>query len=225
MSKNIRVSVAVAAAICAVGAAQAAPASPSRSGLAAAVSSYLDDHGDLCVGKYMWPRYVTAADRRSGSNDAIQLPVLERLGLVESADVTPAPAAVKVNSTNAGQSAGGGPVTRYSLTAKGQQFYLRKKRIVVGAHDQPVEQDADFCVAHLSLDKVVKWSPPERMHGHLETLVSYTYHIKSARWMADPQARRAFPIVDRIIQGRGNFLMTVTARLQDGNWVAVLPGQ
>jgi hypothetical protein len=71
----------------------------------------------------------------------------------------------------------------------------------------------------------VKWSPPEQAHGHLETMVRYTYHIKSANWMADAEARKAFPVVDRIIRGQGNLLMSVNVQLQDGKWMPVLPGQ
>jgi hypothetical protein len=225
MRRNIRVLAGLAAVICAAGVAHANTASPSRSELAGIVRGYLEDHGDLCVGKNTWPRYVTEADRRAGSNDAVQLPVLERLGLVESVVVTPAATRAKVDSGGAGQSAALGPIRRYSLTAKGRQFYLRKRRIVVGAHDRPVQQDADFCVARLSLDNVMKWSPPERMNGHLEAMAWYTYHIKSADWMTDPEARKVFPVVDRIIRGQGDLLMSVAVRLQHGRWVAVLPGQ
>jgi hypothetical protein len=61
------------------------------------------------------------------------------------------------------------------------------------------------------------------VHGHLETVVRYTYHIKAADWMADPQARQIFPVVDRIIRQEGNMLMSVNVRLQDGKWQPVLP--
>ena len=88
-----------------------------------------------------------------------------------------------------------------------------------------VVHDADFCVAHLTLDKVVKWSSPEQVHGHPQMLVRYTYRIKSADWLADPEARKVFPVVDRIIRGQGNLLMSVTVQQQDGRWVPVLPGQ
>ena len=192
------------------GAVQAAADQPSERELTGAVTQYLSDHGDLCVGKFAWPRVVTSQDQAAHSNDAVQLPVLERLGLVESTEI-PAPAA--------------GTARSYSLTAKGRRYYTQKKRITLGAHDQPVEHDKDLCVARLSLDKVVKWSPPETMHGHPETVVRYTYHVKSADWMADPQAREVFPVVDRIIRNQDNMLMSVTVELQDGRWLPVLPGQ
>ena len=42
---------------------------------------------------------------------------------------------------------------------------------------------------------------------------------------ADAEARKAFPVVDRIIRGQGNLLMSVNVQLQDGKWMPVLPGQ
>src|SRR6202167_3583727 len=181
---------------------------PGERELTRAVTQYLSDHGDLCVGKFAWPRVVTQQDQRAHTNDAVQLPVLEHLGLVESTEIS-APAAETAR--------------RYSRTAKGQRYYLQKKRITLGAHDQPVEHDKDLCVARLSLDKVVKWSPPEQVRGHFETVVRYTYHVKSVDWMADPQPRQAFPVVDRIIRNQGNMLMSVTVEQQDGKWTPVLP--
>jgi DNA-binding PadR family transcriptional regulator len=181
---------------------QAGVAQPGPHELTRAVNQYLAEHGDLCVGKFSWPRIVTPEDREARTNDAVQLPVLERLGLVESTD---------------------GPVKSYSLSEKGRRYYLRKRRITVGAHDRPTAHDADLCVARLSLDKVVKWSPPEQVRGHVETVVHYTYHIREAKWMDDPQARQVFPVVDRIIRHQDNMLMSVTVRLEDDKWQPVLP--
>ena len=220
---------AAAGLICVDGVALADTVAPSEPALAAAVRDYLEDHGDLCVDKVTWPRDVTEADRQAGSNDALQLPVLERLGLVKSVDVSPAvnPAGTEpaVGSESAGQTAPVRYTKRYSLTAKGRRYYLRKKTIILGAHDQPVERDGDFCVAHLSLDKVVRWSLPTETRGHLETVVSYTYKIKAADWMAKTEASKAFPVVDRIIRGEGNLQMAATLQAQNGRWVPVLPGQ
>jgi hypothetical protein len=213
---------------------QANTAQPSRQVLTAAVNRYLADHGDLCVGKFTWPRVVTAEDRAANTNDAVQLPVLERLGLVESTDVsveeakapaagTTAPETGTPGSQPSADAARSEPAKQYSLTEKGRRYYLQKKRVTIGAHDRPVEHDADLCVASLTLDKIGRWSPPEQVHGHLETVVRYTYHVKAADWMADPQAREVFPVVDRIVRNDGNLLMSVTVRLQDGKWQPVLP--
>ena len=191
------------------GVAQGASTDPGKSAVTRAVQQYLGEHGDLCVGKFKWPRLVTAEDRQGHSNDAVQLPVLERLGLVESVEIPAAPAE---------------PTRSYSLTAKGRQYYLEKKRTTLGVHGQPVENTADFCVAHLTLDKVTKWTAPDQVHGQTETLVKYTYKIKAADWMTDSEARKVFPVVDRIIRGAGILEMTATLHQQDGKWVPVLPG-
>ena len=79
--------------------------------LTPAVKAFLVDHGDLCLAWYTWPRELSAEQQRSGLNEAVQLPVLEHLGLVTSTD---APS--------------GGTGKLYSLTAKGQRYYVRKKR-------------------------------------------------------------------------------------------------
>jgi hypothetical protein len=214
ISKTLMIAAGVAGALMwTSGAVQAGTAEPSESELTSAVTHYLSDHGDLCVGKFTWPRVVSQQDQLARTNDAVQLPVLERLGLVESTEIS-APTAATAETAR-----------RYSLTAKGRRYYLQKKRITLGVHDQPVEHDKDLCVVRLSLDKVVKWSPPEQVHGHPETVVRYTYHVKSADWMADPQARQVFPVVDRIIRNQDNMLMSVTVALQDGKWMPVLPSQ
>ncbi len=50
------------------------------------MQAFLADHGDLCLAMYTWPREVTAEDRESNSNEAVQMPVLERLGVVQSVE-------------------------------------------------------------------------------------------------------------------------------------------
>lgn len=217
----------IATALLSVAAHAQAP-QPSRDELTAVVQQFLVDHGDLCIGKGEWPRDLTAEESRSYSNDALQLPVLERLGVVESTEIgapgSGTPVAAALSATHAA-SAPAGPVRRYDLTAKGRQSYLDKQRITLGHGGDPRTVDGDLCPGHLSLDHVVKWTPPEQFKDHLETLVHYTYHIKYAGWMDDPEARKVFPVVDRIIRGDGKMLMTVTAMQRDGKWVPALPGQ
>jgi hypothetical protein len=224
--------VAAASVVCVAGAQADAPA-PSDQDLVPAAQAFLADHGDLCLGWYTWPRELTAEEQQTGRNEAVQLPVLERLGIVKSEQI-PASApkdtaahAIGVLSSApvSAQLAPTAPTKRYTLTAKGRQYYLQKKRTILNIHGQPEAHDVDFCVAHLTLDKVVKWSPPEPVNGHLETIVRYTYRIKAADWMGDPEAQKVFPVVDRIIRGQGNLLMSATAQLQDGRWAPVLPGQ
>lgn len=185
--------------------AHASTADPKPEELTHAVEAFLADHGDLCLAMYSWPRDVTPEDRQAGSHEAVQLPVLERLGVVRSEDLS--------------------GTKRYFLTAKGRESFLQKRRTTLDVHGQVEQHDGDFCVAHLTLDKVIKRSPTEQIHGRVETVASYTYKVRSAAWMADPQARKVFPMVDRIIRGEHNALMTATLQVQNGKWVPVLPGQ
>ncbi|HTC53732.1 MAG TPA: hypothetical protein VK700_17485 [Steroidobacteraceae bacterium] len=217
MMKMWMAAAAAASVVCAVARVQASnvASGPAEQDLAPAVRAFLADHGDLCLAWYTWPREVTVEQQRSGLNEAVQLPVLERLGLVKSSDVP---------ASQPGAAADG-LSRRYSLTAKGRHYYLEKKRTTLGVHGETQSHDGDFCVAQLSLDKIVKWTPPEELHGHLQTLVKYTYRIKSADWIHDAEARRVFPMVDRIVRGAGRLEMTANVQQQDGKWVPVLPGQ
>ena len=228
LKKNVWM-VAAAGAACMAATSQAATAVPSQTQLVEAVKAFLADHGDLCMAKYTWPRDVTPGDEKSDPNDAVQLPVLERLGVVTSVEIRApketAASAVQTSTSVPPQPAPVEVTKRYSLTEKGRKYYLQKKHTILGRHDYIVEHDADFCVAHLTLDKVVKWSPPEPAHNHLETVVRYTYHIKAADWMSDPEAQKVFPIVERIIRGDGSLMMSAAVALQDGKWVPVLPVQ
>jgi hypothetical protein len=205
--------------------ANTATTTPTEQQLTQAVKAFLEDHGDLCVAKYTWPRDVNPNDPEDDTNDAIQLPVLERLGVVTSVEI-PAPKETSTAATGAQLSAAvAKPTRRFSLTEKGRQYYVQKKHTVMAPHEQIMEHDADFCVAHLTLDKVIKWSPPDPVHNQLETVVRYTYHVKAADWMSEPEAQKVFPIVDRTIRGEGSRMMSATVALREGKWVPVIPGQ
>src|ERR1700754_3487111 len=58
-----------------------------RENFTAAINGYLAQHGHMCLAKYDWPIYVTADDRANSSRDAIQMPVLEKLGLATGKDM------------------------------------------------------------------------------------------------------------------------------------------
>ena len=206
MKTKVLMAVAAGTLVGVVGIANAKMVEPSQKVLSHAVVQFLNDHGDLCMAKYDWPRDVTAEDKEAQSNDSLQLPVLEQLGIVRSEEVE--------QSTK-----------RYWLTEKGQRFYWKKKRSTLGVHGETQEHTGDFCVASLTLDKVIKWAPPDDPKLQSERIVSYTYHIKAADWMADPDAKKVFPIVDRIIRGEGKMEMTATVQLQNGKWVPVMPGK
>ena len=204
---------------------------PRNKDIVRGVQAFLAQHGDLCVAKYDWPRDVTALDREAGTNDALQLPVLEKLGLVESVELPSGPASqesaaaaigVQSSAPLSPQLAPPAPAKRYSLTAQGRQYYLQKKHVVIGAHDIPTEHEADFCLARISLDKVVKWLPPDQADGGWRTTASYTYHIKPVSWLSDPEAQQVFPVAARLVAGQGTLQLTADLVLRDGKWVPAL---
>lgn len=189
---------------------------PTRAALAAALEKYLARHGDLCLGKYDWPIDVNAHDVAIGARDALQMPVLEQLGLVSSTDGqvtmlrndgTEVPVAAK----------------RYELTKLGERFYLPRETKSV-RDGQPVVHHRDFCAGKVSVEKIVNWTPPTSNGGPVETTVSYTYKFAAAQWMHMPQARKVFPMVARIDEGQGGSLkLEQRLRLNGKEWVGVGP--
>lgn len=59
-------------------------AAPSSDQFAAALKDYLAQRGDLCLAKTDWPIDLTQHEIDTGARNALQLPVLERLGLASS---------------------------------------------------------------------------------------------------------------------------------------------
>jgi len=176
--------------------------------LAPAVQTYLKDHGDFCLGKFTWPIAVMAQARRSGSNDAVQMPVLERLGLVASASAVGDPT-VKV----------------YDLTPEGRKYYVDRKAVTVGPQDKVIDHPRDFCAAKLTLNKIVGWDPIEVPDGRAQTTVRYTYKVTSAAdWAQDPQLRKVFPRLDQILAGEGTLQLTQLFVWSEHRWVAVTRG-
>jgi hypothetical protein len=188
-------------------AAHASAPALSRKAFAPAVGKYLEEKGNFCLGKFDWPISVTDADRRIGTNDALQMPVMEKLGLVVAA---------------AGDDPG---VKRYRLTDEGKKYYLVKKTVTLGPIDKPIEHAGDFCAAKLTLDKVVRWQPPTVVKGKPQTTVMYTYKIAAAaEWTRDPDIQRVFPMIHRILDGAGSVQLMQGFVWSDKAWVAAIPG-
>lgn len=206
MSRAVLVSLAAAYAGLSYG---AAPTLNAQS-LQPAVEKYLQDKGDFCLGKFDWPISVSDADAQIGTNNARQMPVLEKLGLVTSAAV---PA-----------DGGGGRGKIYALTAEGEKYYRVKRTVTLGPADKPVEHAGDFCAAKLSLDKVVSWEKPTLVDGHPQTNVNYTYKADPAPWTQDPEIKNVFPMVRRIVEGAGTLRLVQLFSWSNNQWVAVTPG-
>lgn len=178
------------------------PADANRDNFTKAVTAYLATQGDLCLAKTDWPIDVSQREVDTGARNALQMPVLERLGLVRSA---PATAQGKDEDTITTVA-----VRRYTLTDAGRAYYRPHGRA----------GRSDFCAAHLSLDQVVAWDTPRTGASDRQALVTYTYRVDPAPWTRDPEVAKVFPMVARIVHGAGREQLTQGFTLTASGWVA-----
>ena len=176
------------------------------------MNAYLAKRGDLCLAKYDWPIDVTPAEFAAGARNAVQMPVLQKLGLVDVSDVS-----VETKTDNAVVAA---KVKRYQLTESGKKYYLTHELRSLAADGSKTLHQRDFCVAKLSLDKIVGWDPPTTVNARKETVVTYTYTVEAAPWLQDPGAKRVFPLVDRVVQGARVAQFQEAFALTKDGWVA-----
>jgi hypothetical protein len=193
-----------------VGSVHAATApAPSQKNLKPAVRKYLEEKGSFCLGKLEWPVAVSDGDRRARTSDSLQMPVLEKLGVVTVADA-PADPTIK----------------EYSLTETGRKYYLTRPSITVNAEGQKVRHPGDLCPAKLKLDKVVSWLPPTVVDGQTRTTVTYTYKVaEAAQWTQDPDVRKVFPMMTRILDSPGTQQLVQLFAWSGHGWVAIVPGE
>ena len=177
-----------------------------------ALESYLASQGNVCVGKFDWPVEVTEREAQSHSRDAVQMPVLEKLGLVSSSRVT-----VQRTTEDGTKTL---PARRYELTDAGRRFYLDKEATTDLAPGT-VQHHKDFCGAKLSLDRVVMWNKPTDPGDGHEVTLTYTYHVEPYEWMRDPAAQQVFPMIDRLIKGDGTLRLEERMRLVAAGWIPV----
>ena len=187
-----------------------------QANVAKAVNDYLAVRGNLCLAKSAWPIDVAEAEGQSGSRNALQMPALEKLGLVAGADAN----ADKTDENGVKTTL---KVRRYNLTEAGRKYYLARAPHKYPTGNRFAEADHDFCAAKLTLDTVVGWesvSHPDQPGGPAETVVTYTYKIAPAPWTDDAGVRAAFPMVDTIIRGAGGLQLKETFVLTGGGWEA-----
>jgi len=167
--------------------------------LTAAMNAYLAKKGDLCLGKTRWPIDVPQREAGTRARNALQMPVLERLGLVSASKA-------KVEDEK-DKEAGEIEVTRYALTGEGKKYFLER------------EPQGDFCAAHLTLDKIVGWETRKDAKEPSEVVVTYTYRIDAAPWTGDTEVQKVFPMVDRVVRGAGTMQLKQNFRRTDTGWV------
>jgi hypothetical protein len=167
--------------------------------MTAAVNAYLAKKGDLCLGKDKWPIDVMPREAGAHARNAVQMPVLEHIGLVSSSQV-------KVEATEETPAT---TVTRYALTDEGRKYFLVRE----ASH-------GDFCAARLTLDKIVGWEVHKGDKDQAEALVTYTYKIDAAPWTRDADVQKAFPMVDRVVRGAGAMELKESFQRTGSGWVA-----
>ena len=203
-SKSLRIIV-----ICAAMAACHDQRAPSAENFAPALEAYLAERGELCLGKTEWPIDVSEREAALGTRDAKQLPVLEELGLVRSADAT----ATRKNEDETYEVR----VKRYELTSAGRSYYHARKS--KDAQGNLVSQP-DLCAAKLSLDQVKSWQLTTSTAGRQSAVLYYTYHVAPAPWATAPAAQRVFPAVARVLQGTGKDELREELVLTANGWIA-----
>lgn len=179
-----------------------------QANLTHAMNDYLARRGDLCLAKNAWPVFVTEAESKMGSRNALQMPVLERLGLVSGLDA----AVEQVGEDGARSTA---HARRYDLTEQGRKYYLARPPHKTPTGNRFAEAEHDFCAARLSLDRVVGWEGAGK-----EAVVTYTYKVDPAPWAADAALRAVFPMVDGVIRGAGTLQLKEGVVLGANGWEA-----
>jgi hypothetical protein len=177
------------------------PRAATRENFTRAMLAYLAARGELCLGKE-FPLDVTEREFQLRARNAVQMPVLEHLGLVTSRAATG-----QITTEDGVLSV---PVTRFELTQKGRQSYRTEPAL--GKHGH-----GDLCVANLSLDKVVSWEVNDR--DSRNAVVSYTYHVDAAPWASVAEVKAVFPAVDRVVAGAGKALLEEGFTLTNDGWV------
>jgi len=178
------------------------PRLASRENFKSALQTYLSSHGDMCIGKFTWPIDVSYRDAQARSANSLQMPVMQKMGLVSAQQIE-------------GQ---GQPVMRYQLTDAGRKFYVHKPIQSLTPQGTMLTHEGDFCYGTMQLDQVIGWSPVREVAGQPQTVVTYTYRIDAASWTRNADMRRVFPMVAMIVDSGGTLQLKQTLRLGDKGW-------
>lgn len=168
--------------------------------LTVAMNDYLAKRGDLCLGKTQWPIDVPQREVGTRARNAVQMPVLEHVGLVSASTA-------KVQDAKEGEQPTEITVTRYALTDEGKKYFHTR------------EPQNDFCAAHLTLDKIVGWEAPKDGKDASAVVVTYTYKIDAAPWTSDTDVQKVFPMVDRVVRGAGTMQLKQNFKRAESGWV------
>ncbi|WP_077036650.1 cytochrome c peroxidase [Pelomonas sp. KK5] len=167
--------------------------------LAPALERMLAQRGEICVAKPNWPIDVNARDVAARTRNAIQLPVLEKEGLVVGQD------GYVDWRDDEHKEVERVPTRRYELTAAGRR-----------AMKPATDGKPDLCGGRLELDRIVKISGDKADRAS----VQYLYRFKAEPWVQAEAVRRVFPMLDALLQGEGRMEMQQGFHLEGAAWVA-----
>ncbi len=187
---------------------------PDQKSMRTALEKYLALQGNFCLGKFDWPIDVSETEFAIKTKDALQMPVLEKLGLVAADN---AEAMRKVGDTELSV-----PVKRYTLTEAGKAFYLPKQTVTTAAGKKILHMQ-DFCAGKLSLNKIVRWDKLQSQGDTQVTTATYTFKIAAAKWTHDPEIQKVFPMLALVVNGEGTMQLKQQFRLDGKSWVPVYP--
>lgn len=182
-----------------------------RKALTTALKEFLAQRGDICLAKYDWPIDVSARDVAAKTRDAVQMPVMEQLGLVKHSE------GYVVYKTD-GQPEEKVPTKRYELTELGRSFYKTRETVSHPHTGQNVTHHGDLCAGHLGLDSIVRVDAADGSTSRVN--VSYLYSFAPEAWVKDGQIREVFPMLDMLIKGQGKQAMTQRFHFDGQAWVA-----
>ncbi|WP_296002652.1 hypothetical protein [Rugamonas sp.] len=188
-----------------------------QANMSKAMQTYLAQRGELCLAKSNWPIDVAAAETGTGSRNGVQMPVLEKLGLVSAGDAVAERKDDDGNVTKV-------PVRRYQLTAEGKKYYLARPPHKHEVDNRYAAAPYDFCAAKITLDKVVGWEKvapqPTGAQGPAEAVVTYTYQVQPAPWSVDANVGRVFPMLANVLKGAGVMQLKESFVLTPTGWEA-----
>ncbi|XHS78729.1 cytochrome-c peroxidase [Burkholderiaceae bacterium UC74_6] len=167
--------------------------------MAPALDRFLAERGDVCMAKADWPIDVNARDVAARTRNALQLPVLERQGLVSAKD------GYVDWRDDERQAVERVPTRRYELTAAGQQAMKPAKG------GKP-----DLCAGRLEAERIVSVSET----GEGRASVHFLYRFKAESWVQNDEVRRVFPMVDALLRGQGSMEMQQGFHVEGAAWVA-----
>lgn len=192
--------------------AEAAPQT-GQAALTHALQQYLVANGDLCLGKFDWPIEVSAQDSLDHTRDALQMPMLEKLGLVSAV-----PAMAKRQVDGAEQMV---PVQQYALSNIGRIYYIPRQSQMASSSGQVVQHTHDLCGGKVGLDKLQRWDPPTQTAEGWETTLYYSYTFAPTWWADSAQGKAAFPVFAALLKGQGKLQLQQRFKWVGKHWVPI----